>query len=121
MFTATKSENAQLNRKNIRVSNTTEAAEAIIGSNFNFNHPQLRQTGCSALQLAYVACGRLEGFVGKHLSSDDLAVGSLLVKSAGGLVSDWQGDQKTEETGNIIATNKKLFKELLKKTNQENI
>ncbi len=117
IFTASRGANAQISRKRIRVSNTKEMDQAIIGSNINFNHTNLRQTGCAALQLAYVASGRLDGFVGKALSHCDLTAGSLLVKIAGGIFSDWQGDAKHEHTGELIASNPKLFKALLQQVN----
>ncbi len=116
MFTVTKNASAQINNQRIRISSTQELEEAMIGSNFNFDHENLRRTGCPALLLAYVANGRLDGFVGRNLSYYDITAGSLMVKVCGGMFADFQGDTKHEETGELVAATPKLFKALLQIT-----
>lgn len=117
LFTATKGNQVQLNNKRLRVTTIKELDEALVAANFNFARPQLYRTGCPALDLAYVAAGRFDGFVGKDVNNNDMTAGTLMVKVAGGLFGDWQGDTKQEETGELIAANAKLFKELLRATN----
>jgi myo-inositol-1(or 4)-monophosphatase len=112
-FTATNGQHTQLARKRIRVTNIKELDQALIASNINLDFKPSQQTGCTALQLAYVAAGRLDAFIGTKLSYCELTAGSLLIKVAGGLFSDWQGDNKIEQTGQLIATNKYLLKPLL--------
>jgi myo-inositol-1(or 4)-monophosphatase len=73
----------------------------------------VRRAGAAALDLAYVACGRLDGFWELGLSPWDMAAGALLVQEAGGLVSDLQGDQGFLEKGDICAAAPKLFPALL--------
>ena len=73
----------------------------------------MRRAGSAALDLAYVAAGRLDGFWEFGLRPWDIAAGSLLIKEAGGLVSDISGGEQYMKTGNIVAGNPKLFKSLL--------
>jgi myo-inositol-1(or 4)-monophosphatase len=74
----------------------------------------IRRAGSAALDLAYVAAGRFDGFWEYDLNQWDMAAGVLLVEEAGGLVSDFSGGFEFLESGNIIAANPKLFKEMLK-------
>jgi len=60
-----------------------------------------------------VAAGRLDGFIGQQVSNFELAAGALLIKVAGGLYGDFSGDNNCEENGEIIASQPKLFKNLL--------
>ena len=73
----------------------------------------LRRQGAAALDLAYVAAGRFEGFWQLGLKPWDIAAGSLLVREAGGFVSDLIGGETFLETGNVVAGNPKVFKALL--------
>ena len=66
------------------------------------------------VDLAYVACGRYDGFWEFGLSPWDMAAGALLISEAGGLVSDLRGDANYLETGNVIAGTPKVFAPLLK-------
>lgn len=114
LFTATKGAQTSLNNTALRVSTIKELETALIGTNFNFTQVEnLRRTGCPALELAYVAAGRLDAFVGKEVNNHDINAGTLLIKVAGGLFGDWRGDNKQEENGELIAANPKLFKELI--------
>ena len=119
------------NDKRIRVSNRAKLAEALIGTGFPyrvFDHIDaylaifrdltqktsgLRRPGAASLDLAYVACGRLDGFWEFGLSPWDTAAGSLLITEAGGLVGDLAGEQNYLVTGNVVAGSPKVFSQLL--------
>ena len=75
----------------------------------------VRRAGSAALDLAYVAAGRLDGFWEFGLSPWDMAAGALLITEAGGLVGDLAGENRYLETGNIVAGNPKVFVELLRR------
>ena len=70
--------------------------------------------GAAALDLAYVAAGRLDGFWEFGLKPWDMAAGALLIREAGGLVSDVSGDQGFIESGNLVTANPHLFEDLRK-------
>jgi myo-inositol-1(or 4)-monophosphatase len=74
----------------------------------------IRRAGSAALDLAYVATGRLDGFWEIGLNIWDMAAGVLLIQEAGGLSSDFSGGDNHLESGNIVAGNPKLFAEILK-------
>src|SRR5207245_2883708 len=63
----------------------------------------VRRAGAAALDLAYVACGRLDAFWGLGLSPWDMAAGALLIQEAGGLVGDLKGDQGFMDSGDMTA------------------
>jgi len=131
LFTAGKGAGAYLNDKRIRVSKRAKLAEALIGTGFPyrmFDHADayiaifreltqktagLRRPGAASLDLAYVACGRTDGFWEFGLSPWDMAAGTLLVSEAGGLVSDLAGESNYLATGNIVAGTPKIFGQLL--------
>jgi len=73
----------------------------------------LRRAEAAALDLAYVACGRLDGFWELGLSPWDMAAGALLIQEAGGLVGDLKGDQTYLTSGDIVAATPKIFPALL--------
>jgi len=73
----------------------------------------VRRAGSAALDLAYVAAGRLDGFWEFGLSPWDIAAGALMITEAGGMVSDLAGESNYMETGNVVAGNPKVFVELL--------
>ena len=131
LFTATKGRGAFLNERRIRVSKCLKLEGALIGTGFPFREmsrvdPYLKQlktvlektagvrrAGAAALDLAYVACGRLDGFWELGLSLWDMAAGALLILEAGGLVSDLEGEQTYLECGDICAATPKAFPALL--------
>ncbi len=131
LFIASRGEGAMLNDRRIRVSSNIKLEKSLIGTGFPFKHPQnipiylrifenmlpkvggMRRAGSAALDLAYVAAGRFDGFWELALSEWDIAAGILMIKEAGGLVSDALGEEKYFENGNIIAGNPKIFKGLL--------
>jgi len=73
----------------------------------------IRRPGSAALDLAYVAAGRYDGFWELQLAPWDIAAGCLLITEAGGLVGDLEGNDTYMESGNIIAGNPKIFGQLL--------
>ena len=74
----------------------------------------IRRPGSAALDLAYVAAGRLDGFWELGLSEWDFAAGVLLIKEAGGVVSDITGGDSFLKSGNLVAGNLKLHAAMLK-------
>lgn len=131
LFTATRGAGAFLNDKRMRVSKRDRINDALIGTGFPFskidnleryigmfrkvtqNCAGIRRPGAAALDLAYVAAGRFDGFWEMGLSPWDLAAGSLLVLEAGGLVGDFAGESGYFESGEIVAGNAKVFAQLL--------
>jgi myo-inositol-1(or 4)-monophosphatase len=127
LFTASKGAGAYLNEKRIRVSKRDKIADALIGTGFPFrdmrgldeymkmfrvmteNCAGLRRPGAAALDLAYVACGRLDGFFEKGLKPWDIAAGALLITEAGGIVGTFEGEADYLYKGDIIAGNPKVF------------
>jgi myo-inositol-1(or 4)-monophosphatase len=132
LFTASRGAGAQLNDRRIRVSRLTRMNEALLGTGFpykEFNDLEtwidgfrallpltsgVRRAGSAALDLAHVACGRLDGFWEIGLKPWDIAAGALLIEEAGGLVSDFSGGRNFLESGNIIAGAPKIHPEILK-------
>ncbi len=131
-FVASRGHGAQLNEKRIRVSKRQHLDTAVIGTGIppgEINRhltPYMamlesvtrrargvRRSGSAALDLAYVAAGRLDAFWEPGLRPWDVAAGALLVTEAGGLVSDFTGDVHFLETGHIVAGNPKCFKAVL--------
>ncbi|KTD65791.1 inositol monophosphatase family protein [Legionella spiritensis] len=130
-FSASRGSGARLNDRRIRVSKQTQLQTALLGTGFPFRNPPLakkhlptfealigkcggiRRTGSAALDLAYVASGRLDGFWEFGLRPWDIAAGSLLIKEAGGLLSDMQGGEDYLKQGDVIAATPKVFKSLL--------
>lgn len=131
LFTASRGGGAFLNDRRIRVSRRLKLDEALIGTGFPFrvfNHADaylgmfrdlmqrtagIRRPGAAALDLAYVAAGRLDGFWEIGLSPWDMAAGALLIAEAGGLVGDLSGEADYLQTGNIVGGNPKVFGQLL--------
>jgi len=73
----------------------------------------VRRPGAAALDLAYVAAGRYDGFFEMGLSKWDMAAGALMIREAGGLVGDFDGEEGYLESGRIVAASPKLFSPLL--------
>src|SRR5690606_38016704 len=74
----------------------------------------VRRLGAAALDLAYVAAGRFDGFWERDLSAWDIAAGILLIREAGGFVSDMSGGQAMLENGSVAAGNEAIHRALLK-------
>ena len=91
MFFAEKNKGAFLNNHRLRVSNKNSIEDCLFSSNHEgakFSDLNMRYTGCAALDLAYVASGRLDGFFHNKINLWDVAAGALLVEEAGGIVND---------------------------------
>lgn len=136
-FIASRGEGARLNDKRIRVSKRTSLQGSLLGTGFPFRQfhllepyvrimttlmPQtasIRRAGSAALDLAYVAAGRLDGFWEFGLGPWDIAAGAILIQEAGGLVSDCQGGENYLTTGEVVAGPSKIFKLLLQTVKAE--
>ncbi|MDC3174912.1 inositol monophosphatase [Candidatus Pelagibacter sp.] len=91
MFFAEKNKGSYLNNQRMRVSKKNILEDCLFSSNHEgvkFSSFNMRYTGCAALDLAYVAAGRLDGFFHNSINLWDVAAGSLMVQEAGGLVND---------------------------------
>ncbi|KAA1194395.1 inositol monophosphatase [Pseudohalioglobus sediminis] len=135
-FTASRGRGAQLNGRRMRVSKRTSLDGALLGTGIPFKGhcderleayaksievlagqcAGIRRGGAAALDLAYVAAGRLDGFWEIGLEKWDIAAGALLVKEAGGLVADIDASDNYLESGNIVCGNPKCFKAVLQAT-----
>lgn len=135
-FTASRGRGAQLNGRRMRVSNLPGLDGALLGTGIPFRGhcddqleayskslavlagqcAGIRRAGAAALDLAYVAAGRLDAFWEIGLSRWDMAAGALLVREAGGLVADINGSENFLDSGNIVAGNPKCFKAVLQAT-----
>lgn len=131
LFVASRGSGAQLNERRIRVSRVTNLEFALLGTGFPFRVEQhleawinsfrallthssgVRRAGAAALDLAYVACGRLDGFWEIGLNAWDIAAGALLVEEAGGMVGDFAGGQEFLNTGNVVAGNPQIHAKIL--------
>lgn len=131
LFTASKGEGAYLNNRRIRVSRRTKPHEFLVGFAFpsgkteGFDHIKkkmlaltestagIRKSGSAVLDLAYVACGRLDGYLCFGLKPWDLATGVLLISEAGGLMTDPDGNSNFFETGDAVAGNPKALQYLI--------
>jgi len=128
LYTASRGGGAMLNNRRIRVTKQTSLPGALIGTGFPFKAQQqkyldsylamfkavctntsgIRRTGSAAIDLAYLATGRLDGFWEVDLKAWDIAAGVLLVKEAGGVVTDFAFNDNYLESGNVIAANPKM-------------
>jgi myo-inositol-1(or 4)-monophosphatase len=131
LFTASKGRGAFLNDRRVRVSKCLRLEDALVGTGFPFKEVSrlelytrqltkfmqtsagVRRAGAAALDLAYVACGRLDAFWELGLSPWDMAAGTLLIQESGGLVSDLQGEAGFMESGDVCAATPKIFPALL--------
>ena len=132
IFSASRGAGATMNDQRLRVTNRKTLEGSLLGTGFPFKSQQhlevylemfralfpqtagIRRAGSAALDLAYVASGRLDGFWEIGLSIWDMAAGVLLIQEAGGLAGDFSGGHDHLESGNIVAGNPKLFAEILK-------
>jgi len=123
LFTASRGGGAKLNDRRLRVTKRKELAGALLATGFPFKYPQhfesylatfnavfpqvadIRRTGSAALDLAYVAAGRLDGYWEIGLEKWDLAAGVLLIEEAGGVVSDFAGGDDYFNSGNLVVGN----------------
>lgn len=131
-FSATKGGGTTLNGNRVRTSTTTELKDSLLATGFpyydfsgvagfqrtlEYFYPKtrgIRRIGTAAVDLAYTACGRFEGYFEYGLSPWDVAAGILLVREAGGQICDYQGDNAPIDSKSIIAANKGVFDDVLK-------
>ena len=113
IFFAEKNSGAFFNNQRIRVSKKNKLNDCLFGSNLdgvkNNKDLNLRISGSAALDLAYVASGRLDGFFQKKLNIWDIAAGIIIIKEAGGLISDI--DLSRIKNHAIIASSETIFKD----------
>ena len=136
LFTACRGSGAFLNDRRIRVGKRTMLADCLVAT----GHPHVntekldldmaqlkamiqrtvgvRREGSAALDLAYVACGRTDGYWEMNLNPWDIAAGALLVQEAGGIVTDLDGNENWLESGDILAANPKIMHQMLQVLNQ---
>lgn len=133
LFCAARGKGATLNNRRIRVSTQGDISTSLIGTGLPYRTDQIasldqymaalrviieqnagvRRAGAAALDLAYVAAGRFDGFWETGLHSWDIAAGALLVQEAGGLISDPHGGHDYLQSGDVVAANSKLYKNLI--------
>ncbi len=131
MFTASRGSGAYMNERRMRVSSRNGMPGALIATGFPFRQrsrlsmqlrmvkalledaEDLRRTGSAALDLAYVACGRLDGYFEFGLQPWDMAAGALLVRESGGVCVDFEGEEGWFQSGNVIAGNLKVAAALI--------
>ncbi len=132
LFTAERGGGAFFNDRRMRVAVRQKLSDAVIGTGIPHlgrgNHGTalielanvmgeaagIRRFGAASLDLAYVAAGRLDGFWERWLSPWDMAAGILMVREAGGFVSDRHGGQDMLDNGTIVIGNEQIQRELLK-------
>ena len=132
LFVAERGSGAHVNNKRMRVSAHQQIDKSLLATGFPFRHNEkdkqryfelfnrmlpvcgdFRRAGSAALDLAYVAAGRLDGFFELSLKPWDVTAGALMVKEAGGLLGAFDGSENFLQDGSIIAANPKIFKALL--------
>ena len=132
-FIASRGRGAQLNGHRIRVGSRHELNDSLIGTGVPFmghcdehldwytqtlaaitsRSMGVRRAGAASLDLAYVAASRLDGFWEMGLNQWDIAAGALLVREAGGLITDLSGGEGWYNSGNVVCANSKLIRQIL--------
>jgi myo-inositol-1(or 4)-monophosphatase len=126
-FTARRGEGARLNGAPIRVSNVERLSDAMVCTGFQPSDyarngtwfaamsdraQAVRRDGSAALDLAFVACGRFDGFWEFDLKPWDVAAGTLIVREAGGTVSQTSGERALVDSPSVLATNRRIHREI---------
>lgn len=136
-FTASRGRGAQMNNRRIRVSQNSMIHQALIGLGKLSHHehspeeikrlntfcrelPSTRKMGCASLDIAYVACGRLDGYIANQINSWDCAAGMLMIIEAGGVVTDFKGESQHLPHQQLMVSNIKLNKNWLEQAWQKN-
>lgn len=134
-FTASRGRGAQMNNRRIRVSQTPLINQALIGlgklnhheyspdeikrlNTFSRQLQSTRKMGCASLDIAYVACGRLDGYIANQINAWDCAAGMLLIIEAGGVVTDFKGESQHLPHQQLMVSNIKLNKNWLEQAHQ---
>jgi myo-inositol-1(or 4)-monophosphatase len=130
LFTARKGGGAQLEGRRIRVSDVSRLSDSLLCTGFPYRDgaetklwlktfaalmprsQSIHRTGSSVLDLAYVACGRYDGFWEFGLQEWDITAGALLIREAGGIVTDISGSTDAEKSGNVVAGNPKVHEKM---------
>ncbi len=130
LFSASQGQGAFLNKRRLRVSTVKKIGDALLGTGLPFKYPEMQETyikgfseilkningirraGAAALDLAYVAAGRFDGFWELALQPWDFAAGTLLVQEAGGYVTDIQGKKPGTQPSDIVAGNPAIYRSL---------
>ena len=132
LFCAEKGKGALLNNKRIRVSKRQEFSSCLIGTGIPFgkriysnyykeleniskNSAGIRRLGAASLDLAYISSGRIDGFWEKDLNIWDVCSGVLLVKEAGGRITETNGNIWNTKSRNILASNTLIHNNLIEK------
>ncbi|MGC7560292.1 inositol-1-monophosphatase [Pasteurella sp. PK-2025] len=133
LFTAVRGEGAKINEMRLRVENKRELTGTILATGFPFKQTRLmptqfammnnlieecadfRRTGSAALDLCYVAAGRVDGYFEMALKAWDIAAGDLIVREAGGLVCDFNAGHHYLTNGHVVAAAPRIVKEILNK------
>ena len=131
LFTAEKGKGAYLNSKKIRVSGISELTKSLLATGFpydvrtspdnNISHfanfavrvQAIRRAGSAALDMCYVACGRFDGFWELKLKPWDTAAAMLIIKEAGGIVTDFKGSAFSLYSGETLASNGLVHDEMI--------
>ena len=139
MFCAEKGNGAYLNNSRIRVSNQRKISDALVVTggpkgaskikdkifseyiNVSKNVANVRKFGSAALDMAYVACGRFDGYWQRELNYWDIAAGIIIVKEAGGFVDFFEEDTNLPLKKNILASNSNIHEELRDQLNKKDI
>lgn len=135
LFTAEKGKGAYLNSKKIRVSGISELTKSLLATGFpydvrtspdnNISHfanlavraQAIRRAGSAALDMCYVACGRFDGFWELKLKPWDTAAAMLIIKEAGGIVTDFNGSAFSLYSGETLASNGLVHDEMIEVLN----
>lgn len=138
IFSAVRGQSAQLNGYRTRTSKLSKLHGALLATGFPFKQKNdlpaylnifqnfftdvadMRRSGSAALDLAYVAAGRMDGFWELGLKPWDIAAGELLLKESGAMMTDFNGGNDYFKSGNVVAANPKLLKEMLTVIRQHN-
>jgi len=136
MFAAARGRGATLNGTPIRVSSCSRPGDALLVTGFPFRSLAIlprfldsldrmirsaagvRRDGSAALDCCYVACGRLDGFWECALSAWDLAAGALIIREAGGVVTDFDGGEGFLDSGDIVASPRAIHTWFLEEVRQ---
>lgn len=128
LFTASRGKGARLNERRIRVVAHKKLGSCFLGvnlqknitdNNANLVHnvlplcQEIRYTGATALDLAYVACGRLDGYYAFGCTLWQIAAGIVLIKEAGGIICDHNSGEQYSSNGNIVTANAVILRQLL--------
>jgi myo-inositol-1(or 4)-monophosphatase len=118
LFTASRGKGAFLNDRRIRVSARKQLPGCLLGTGKKIGAlpppcGDIRRSGSATLDLAYVACGRLDGFYEYELCLWDIAAGTLMIKEAGGIVCSPEGGEDYLKTGHVVAANPSIMRQLL--------